>query len=316
MAGNWIQATCLFCGAADGERFLAVPHPDAPGGVSHLVRCTACGLRRLDPRPTQASLGRYYGSAYNAFVGRTRSPRKQAVWDCLRDISSSAPGRGRHLAPARLFCRPLARWAFDINVSLEGNHRRRVLEVGCGYGDLLIYLQSRGCEVQGVDLDPRAAERGKQYGVPIHAGTLDELELPEASFDVAILCHSLEHLPDPRRDLTEVARVLKPGGHLHVAVPNGNAVGLRLEGIAWPHLSHPLHFWYFDQATLARLARETGFEPAQAHSTSRLHYLGTWRQRLRTEGFYSATRALARFTWHSCLTAGGGDVLRMIAVRR
>jgi SAM-dependent methyltransferase len=294
---------------------LLVSHVDAPGGISHVFQCARCGLRRLNPRPSQTIIGSYYKTGYNAFVGRTRGPFKQRVWNWLRD--ANALPAGSQLGWLRPLFGPLAEWAFDINVPLNGQTGLRVMELGCGYGDLLIYLKSRGCEVQGVDFDSRAAEKGGEYGVPIHVGSLAELRLPAASFDVGIMCHSLEHVPDPAAELSEFARILKPGGRLHIAVPNGGAVGLRLEGAEWMHLSHPLHFWFFDAVTLVSLLDQQGFSPLQPpYSTSRTHYLGVWRRRTRETGFLDASRALISFLKKSWVTPDGGDVLCLVAVKR
>lgn len=294
---------------------MEVSHPDAHNGVSRIVRCRNCGLRRLDPRPNPAALSCYYGTAYNAFLGRSRGPLKQAVWDFLRDVSSAAPGRGRRWRMLRPLLRPVAESAFDINVPLDGERLPRVLDVGCGYGDLLMYLKSHSCEVQGVDFDERAAAKGKEYGVPIHVGELHDLNLPDASFDVGVLCHSLEHLPLPGDQLRELARVLKPGARLHIAVPNGGAVGLRRESVAWGHLSHPLHFWYFDAASLTRLLHSAGFTLVKiSYATTWRHHAGLWRGTGATRGLLAAVRETLGFLRDHARAQGGGDILRVVAV--
>lgn len=313
---GWESVACPLCGGRDARPVLDVPHPDAPDGLSRVVACTGCGLRRQDPRPSMEIIGRYYGAGYNAFVGRTRSAAKQARWDFLRDSGSGAPGRGLLARLARPLARPLADWAFDVTLPLDGAAPPRVVEIGCGYGDLLMYLQSRGCAVQGVDLDPGAAAVGARHGVPIHVGHVADLKLPAASFDRAVMCHSLEHVPDPREQLAELARLLRPGGVLHLAVPNGQSAGLRLEGRAWLHLSHPLHLWFFDAATLTRLVRECGFDPARVYTTSRHHQLGKVRERARQRGWPAALRETARILAAHLGDADAGDVLRLQAMRR
>lgn len=316
MDAQWREVACALCGTTGGRPILEVPHPDAPNGISRVVRCESCGLRRLNPRPDQSIIGRYYGDDYNAFAGRRRGVVKQAIWDFLRDVSSQAPGRGRRWRFARPLVRPLAEWAFDINVSLHERGQLRVLEVGCGYGDLLMYLQSRSCEVLGVDRDARTRSAGTVRGIPIHIGELRTLQLPDAVFDVAILCHSLEHLPDPARELRELARLVRPGGHLHVAVPNGDAVGLRLQGAGWPHLSHPVHFWFFDTRTLTVLLERCGFVPVRApYSTSRHHYVIRWLHEMHSEGVIAASRRFWRYLGASAASDDGGDVLRVVARR-
>ena len=307
-ASGWHDADCALCGpGAPFDTLLDLPHDDAPGHHAWLVRCRRCGLRRLTPRPGPDVLPRYYGGAYNAFVGRTRGRLKQRGWDLLRDMYTVAQG------PRRLAA-PVSRWVFDISIRVDRARPQRVLEVGSGYGDLLVYLRSRGCRVQGVDVDPRAAEAGAALGVPIHTGTVGTLPADPHSFDIGVLCHSLEHLPDPVTTLRTIHELLRPGAELHVAVPNGNAAGLAVQGRTWMHLSYPLHFWFFDRTTLIQLLERCGFKPSGAYSTSRWHQLGTWMAALRRGDIIQPTRDACAVAIRS-LSPSSGDVLRVTAVR-
>ena len=158
MAMEWVEAGCAQCGETGTRTLLVVPHPDAPQGLSSVVACTGCGLRRLQPRPGPSSIGSYYQQAggYNAYIGRKRGRRAQWLWDFLRDGPASPRGLTGPRRWLRPLTRPLARWLFDINVELDGRSDVRVLEVGSGFGDILIYLRSRGCRVLGTDLSDAA----------------------------------------------------------------------------------------------------------------------------------------------------------------
>lgn len=316
MPSSWTDTTCAVCGKLDGATILEMPHRDSVFGVASVWRCGQCGLRRLRPRPVGEQLGRYYAEAsgYNAFVGRKRSAKAQRWWDFLRDCRSQPAGVHGWAQRMRFLGGLVADWAFDINVPLNGKRGLRVLEVGSGYGDILIYLKSRGCDVLGIDLSEAAAKKGAEAGVEIRVGNLADMNLPAASFDVAILCHSLEHVPDPNVELAELARVLKPGGRIHIAVPNGNAVRLALDGREWAHLSFPFHFWYFDPRTIQKLLGRHGFVPVEGPSTTtRHHALMSWRHHIRRDGFWPATKEFIAFLKASRRRPDGGDVLRVVA---
>ena len=308
---RWVDASCALCDGAEAQQVLPVAHPDAPGGRTAIVECAGCGLRRLTPRPSGEDLPGYYDADQVAFAGRRRGSLKQALWDVLRDVAAGRPGKPRLLAPLR----PLARWAFDVNVSLADPRPPAVLDVGSGYGDLLGYLQTRGCRVTGVDTSPRAVERARALGIPVRLGPLRDLHLPEASFDVGVMCHSLEHVADPVAELREVARVVRPGGRIHVAVPNGRAGGLELEGEAWEHVSVPLHLWFFDARTLVHALRTAGLEPlGPVQVSSSYRPLARMMREARVRGWRAAIGTAARRLW-----AGWGhelgDVLRVVARR-
>ncbi len=116
---------------------------------------------------------------------------------------------------------------------------QRVLEIGCGTGNLLTALGRRRPDVEavGIDPDPAALRRARRKAVrrklPIrfeqaYAGGLP---LPDAGFDRVLSSFMLHHLDEAERlrALREVRRVLRPGGQLHVvdadATPSGRGGG-------------------------------------------------------------------------------------------
>ena len=78
---------------------------------------------------------------------------------------------------------------------------KRVLDVGCGTGQLADYLQSHGNEVSGVEMDPESAELARPHLERLVVGDLDHLdlvaELGAGSFDVIVCADVLEHLRNP-----------------------------------------------------------------------------------------------------------------------
>lgn len=305
MTSTWQFEVCDLCGETAGTDFLELPHPDAPGGSAFLRRCSGCGLRRLWPRPGPEIISRYYPSNAGAFVGRRRSKLKQALWNLLRDGASGAPGRGRALRPLRGLFRLFAQWQFDTNVPLNKDPLPRIIDIGCGFGDLLLYWSSRGAETLGVDLDERAVRVGRSAGLCILHGELDKQGLPAESFDVAVLNHSLEHVPCPLGVLRETARILRPGGTIHLALPNGASTGLETEKTSWASLSFPIHFWFFDAETLLHALKSAGFRDVK----------------LRTQNSHEAPsvpvflRRLGQDLWRAFADDYGGDLIRAVATR-
>jgi SAM-dependent methyltransferase len=97
---------------------------------------------------------------------------------------------------------------------------RRVLEVGCGRGELAERIaRELGAEVVAVDQSERMVELTRARGVDARVGDVQDLPFPDDSFDCALAAWMLYHVPDLDRGLAELARVLRPGGRL-VAVTN------------------------------------------------------------------------------------------------
>ena len=91
----------------------------------------------------------------------------------------------------------------------------RIVDVGAGTGKLTRQIRARGLDVSAVEpSDGMRAELSRVLpGVPVMAGTAEDLPLPDHSTD-AVLCAQAWHWVDPERAVPEVARVLAPGGRL------------------------------------------------------------------------------------------------------
>lgn len=103
--------------------------------------------------------------------------------------------------------------------------RGRLLDVGCGTAVVALAAASRGLTVVGVDHTPemleiarrKAADLGLADRVSLEVGDANSLPYPDASFDVVTCQRVLHHLPQLRPCLSEIARVLKPGGSFYIS---------------------------------------------------------------------------------------------------
>ena len=97
---------------------------------------------------------------------------------------------------------------------------RRVLEVGPGRGESAEWIaRETGAEVIAIDRSERMVELTRARGIDARLGDVQDLPFDDASFDCVLAAWMLYHVPDIDRALTEISRVLEPGGRL-VAVTN------------------------------------------------------------------------------------------------
>jgi SAM-dependent methyltransferase len=110
-----------------------------------------------------------------------------------------------------------------------------------------------------VEPDP-GARSAAENGLFILAGSAELLpdQLPLASFDLVVMSHVLEHCLDPVTALTNVRRLLKPGGLALLSVPNNECIGESLSGMAWRWMDLPRHVNFFTGTSLARLCQACG----------------------------------------------------------
>lgn len=96
----------------------------------------------------------------------------------------------------------------------------RVLEVGCGQGHLTSRLADRGIDVTGIDANPEAVDvAGIDRVLHMYGESLD---FEDETFGTVISVHALEHIPALEQAISEMERVLKPGGsalHIYPAEP-------------------------------------------------------------------------------------------------
>lgn len=145
-----------------------------------------------------------------------------------------------------------------------------VIDVGCGNGALLEALLSAGFACTGIDSSAVSvrhvnerflARRGFQEAM---TGSVDRLPLPDGRAGTALLVEVVEHLDGPTlsRTLTELHRVLRPGGHAIVTVPNQE--DLQAAMVACPECGcvfHRMqHVRSLSPASLSAVLRGAGFE--------------------------------------------------------
>ncbi|MBN1993480.1 MAG: methyltransferase domain-containing protein [Anaerolineae bacterium] len=127
----------------------------------------------------------------------------------------------------------------------------RALEIGCGEGTLL-----RGLDIEVIQLDISVHRLNKARNENARLLCADGLELPfvEASFEGVLLIAVLEHVSQPERMVSEVSRILKPGGEVAILVPNDVWMSLgRLILFKWPP-RYPDHLSWISPRRIRRMA--------------------------------------------------------------
>lgn len=95
---------------------------------------------------------------------------------------------------------------------------RRILDVGCGAGNMAHHLAHYG-HVVGVDPYPKPLAVARQRGLEVHQASATELPFPDAEFDLVTLLDTVEHIAAEDAAFAECHRVLKPSGKLLMTVP-------------------------------------------------------------------------------------------------
>jgi SAM-dependent methyltransferase len=209
-----------------------VPTTDRYGSaLADIVRCERCGHMQLERMPTDAELGEAYG---------------QAASD---DYIEEEAGQ-----------RATARMALDAIERFTGGPGA-ILDLGCWVGFLLAEARDRGWRTLGVEPSEFASRYARdRNGVQVLTADLLDAPVPEGEWDAVVLGDVIEHLPRPGDALDRIARLLRPGGVVYMALPDAGSRVARLMGPRWWSVL-PTHVQYFTRESIATLLRRHGYEP-------------------------------------------------------
>jgi 2-polyprenyl-3-methyl-5-hydroxy-6-metoxy-1,4-benzoquinol methylase len=179
----------------------------------------------------------------------------------------------------RAFLLDALRAAAASAADADGDSRRlRVLDVGCGEGQLTAAVAGAGFEVVGVDVAEEPLRRARELhaGIDVRLVPLDgEWPLPDAGFDVVWAGETIEHVTDTAGWLSELRRVLRSGGLLLLSTPAHER--LALLGLALSRRRFDRHFdpradhvRFYTRRTLARLLADFGFEQIELRAAGGL----------------------------------------------
>lgn len=251
---------CRLCGARKGQLIAEAHFWDIK--ETRLLACN-CGLTQLDPMLTEeeTALGCY---AYYLDELKRVSPSESAR-NCIRNYR-----RGVALA---------------ARMRSDGIHPERIMEIGPGNGYFTAGMKFvfPDALVTVLDIVDDVLKQAEQlHGFETIKGTPETIDVDAGQFDFLIARDVIEHTIDVGKVLSNVYRLLKPGGHFHFLVPNGHEDRWGAY-VRWHLTKEPAeilinHVNYFDPEGLENYLRQVGFETVN-------YYVGSIKGTRRGQGW-------------------------------
>jgi SAM-dependent methyltransferase len=163
----------------------------------------------------------------------------------------------------------------------------KVLDAGCGSGEMAAKLIERGYDVEGVDIaEPMIRHAGSRFGSHrFHVADIEHIPFPDNTFDAVVCLGVLEYLEADTHALREIWRVLKPAGTAVFATPSSNSPLQRIDGVLFQLMVLVRPPYYFLKYRLR--GRPIPSPPSRPEIAHRKYHLQRWLRMLRAHCFES-----------------------------
>jgi 2-polyprenyl-3-methyl-5-hydroxy-6-metoxy-1,4-benzoquinol methylase len=242
--------TCNLC---KGTVFTVLTHRDRYGYAAQANACNACGLVFLSPRMTAEAYGRFYDGTYRPLVSAFHGRRIDAetIQDEQREYAQE---RAELLEPY-----------------IKGSGLKTMLDIGGSTG-VVAHHFARAFDLSGTLIDPAPleVEQARGLGLETITGLVEQYEFGYRTFDVVVVCQTVDHLLDISGTLARVRHLMTGNGLFFIDIVDFRAAYLR----GWSvedaiKIDHP---YYLTQETITAYLRRAGFEILRAdYAADHLH---------------------------------------------
>ncbi len=232
------------------------------------IGCAECGCLQIADTPER--LEELYRNGYYSMATRRRGASSRRLVRRLMGQYWVGEARGPLSAIVPLMGLPAPlEWVTRAGKGLDAS----ILDVGCGSGALLLVLRDYGFR-QLLGSDP-FIDHDLHYGDGLKILKRRTREL-SGRFDLIMMNHTIEHVPDPLSDLRQLRDLLAPDGCLLVRTPLAGTFAWRHYGADWVQLDPPRHLYVHTRESLGRLAAAAGLLPlAVEFDSTEFQFLGS-----------------------------------------
>lgn len=243
---EFVQVDCPACGSA------AKHFKYEKNGIRY-DECEACETFYVNPRPSSEVLDWFYRDSPN-----------YAYWNDVIFPASEAARREKIFKPR--VDNVLAMCA-KYNVPTGS-----LLEVGAGFGTFCTEVKARDVFKRVVAVEPTRAlaETCRQRGLEVIEKPIEHIDMSgEEGFDVVANFEVIEHLFDPSAFIRDMTKLLRPGGIMVLACPNGKGFDVEVLGTVSKTVDHE-HLNYFNPASLGALMESHGMKVLESFTPGKL----------------------------------------------
>ena len=224
---------CPICGKEEFKNFIVVTDNTVSKESFVIVECENCAFKFTNPRPDEASIGKYYESEEYISHSNSKSGIINKAYHVVRSITTKQK--------------------VDL-INRHSSGKGKILDYGCGTGVFLTACKKDGWQVTGVE--PNATARKiatEQLNKPVSE---DLQNMPEEKYNLITLWHVIEHIHLLNETTKILLEKLDDNGTLIIAVPNADSHDAKLYKENWAAYDVPRHLYHFTQPTMKRFLKK------------------------------------------------------------
>lgn len=202
-----------------------------------ICNCSNCGLGFTNPRPSMEKIGPYYD--FPEYYSHEEKAKNliQRIYQTIRNYAVKQ----------------------KVKLFLDLLPNGRILDYGCGTGNVLEAMKKEGWNVTGIEPNNKARKIANKK---LKNQVFDSIESLEnaGKYDIISLFHVLEHIHELRKTTKSILQLLKKSGYLIIAVPNRtswDAIHYKENWAAW---DVPRHLYHFDSTSIKYFAEQYELE--------------------------------------------------------
>ena len=236
------QEKILICGICKGsaiKKHIEGKDHNATEEIFSVVECKNCGYRFTSPRPKEKFIGKYYKSKNYISHNSTKKGLINKIYHIVRKYQF-----------------------YKKNQLIEKHSKtggKKILDIGCGTGDFLNYMQFKKWEISGIEKDEGARKIAtEKNNISINR---DMLNLKEKNkYDVITMWHVLEHIYDAQTYIEKICKIIKKEGVIVIAVPNSNSYDAIKYKENWVAYDLPIHVSHFRKNDIQNIANKNNLK--------------------------------------------------------
>ena len=230
---------CPWCNSENNHQFIKLKDYFLTNEEFEIIECDECKLLFTNPCPTPDRIGDYYKSENYLSHNEEKKGIFAEIYNYVKKINIKN----------------------KYKIAVGNLHSEiRILDIGCGVGDFLLYAKENGCNTTGIEPSENARKIAeKKLNCKILSP--EELEnIPDNSFDIITMWHVLEHVADLKTEIQHLQRILKKDGRLILALPNYKSYDAEYYKDKWAAYDVPRHLNHFSQDSINNIFKETNLQ--------------------------------------------------------